>query len=99
MPVILATQEAQIRRIAVQSQPRQIVGETLSRKKNHKNWAGGVAQREGLEFKLQHCKKKEKEKKYIICICGDIIVTPSVQLVNANKKFTENILSTKSQYK
>jgi hypothetical protein len=29
-PVILATQEAEIRRIAVQSQPRQIVHETLS---------------------------------------------------------------------
>jgi hypothetical protein len=31
-PVILATQEAEIRRIAVQSQPRQIICETLSRK-------------------------------------------------------------------
>jgi hypothetical protein len=30
MPVILATQEADIRRITVQSQPRQIVPETLS---------------------------------------------------------------------
>jgi hypothetical protein len=35
MPVILATQEAEIRRIAVQSQPRQIVRETLSQKKTH----------------------------------------------------------------
>jgi hypothetical protein len=33
MPVILATQEAEIRRIAVQSQPGQIVHETLSQKK------------------------------------------------------------------
>jgi hypothetical protein len=32
MPVILATQEADIRRITVRSQPRQIVLETLSRK-------------------------------------------------------------------
>jgi hypothetical protein len=31
-PVILATQEAQIRRIEVRSQPEQIVCETLSRK-------------------------------------------------------------------
>jgi hypothetical protein len=31
-PVILATQEAEIRRITVQSQPRQIVLEILSRK-------------------------------------------------------------------
>jgi hypothetical protein len=30
MPVILATQEAEIRRIEVQSQPRQIVHQTLS---------------------------------------------------------------------
>jgi hypothetical protein len=43
-PVILASQEAEIRRIAVQSLPRQIVQETLSQKtlsqKNKKkNWA------------------------------------------------------------
>jgi hypothetical protein len=31
-PVILATQEEEIRRIAVPSQPRQIVQETLSQK-------------------------------------------------------------------
>jgi hypothetical protein len=33
MPIVLATQEAEIRRIMIQSQPRQIVCETLSRKK------------------------------------------------------------------
>jgi hypothetical protein len=33
MPVILATQEAKIRRIAVRSQPGQIVLENISRKK------------------------------------------------------------------
>jgi hypothetical protein len=33
MPVILATEEAEIRRIMVRSQPGQIVCETLSRKK------------------------------------------------------------------
>jgi hypothetical protein len=32
MPVILATQEAKIRRIEVRSQPGQIVHQTLSRK-------------------------------------------------------------------
>jgi hypothetical protein len=31
-PVVLATQEAEIRRITVQNQPRQIVRETLSQK-------------------------------------------------------------------
>jgi hypothetical protein len=39
MPVILAIQEAEIRRIAVRSQLEQIVCEILSRKKiNHKKW-------------------------------------------------------------
>jgi hypothetical protein len=36
MPVILAAREAEIRRIAVQSQPVQIVCETISRKTLHK---------------------------------------------------------------
>jgi hypothetical protein len=43
MPVILATQEAQIRRIAVRSQFRQI-----------KKKAGDMAQGEGPEFKPQY---------------------------------------------
>jgi hypothetical protein len=60
MPVILATQETEIRRIMVQSQPRQIVHKTLFRKTLHKNRAGGVAQGEGPEFKPQyHLKKKQ----------------------------------------
>jgi hypothetical protein len=53
MPVILATQEAEVRRITVQSQPRHIVHETLSRKTLYKNKAGRVAQGEGPEFKPQ----------------------------------------------
>jgi hypothetical protein len=43
-PVILATQEAEIRRIAVQSQPRQIVCELLSQKtlpQNRAEWWSG----------------------------------------------------------
>jgi hypothetical protein len=71
-PVILATQEAEIRRIAVQSQPRQIVHETLSRKTLHKNRAGGVAQGEGPEFKPQYHKKKKKKKTH-----GKLIKTKS----------------------
>jgi hypothetical protein len=35
MLVILATKEADMRRIVVQSQPRQIVNETKSQKKTH----------------------------------------------------------------
>jgi hypothetical protein len=37
-PVILSTQEAEIRRITVRSQPRQIVHKTLSLKTYHKKW-------------------------------------------------------------
>jgi hypothetical protein len=50
---------AEIRRIVVQSQPGQIVRETLSQKTLHKNRAGGVAQGEGREFKPQYWKKKK----------------------------------------
>jgi hypothetical protein len=38
MPVIPATQEAKIRRIMVQSQPRQIVLKTLFQKLPNKKW-------------------------------------------------------------
>jgi hypothetical protein len=61
MPVahtlILATQEAEIRRITVQSQPRQIVSETLFQKSPSQKTIGGVAQGVGPEFKPQHCNK------------------------------------------
>jgi hypothetical protein len=57
-PVILATQEAEIRRTVVQSQSRQIVLKTLSQKTLHKNRAGGMTQGEGPEFKPQYRKKK-----------------------------------------
>jgi hypothetical protein len=53
-PVILAIQEAEIRRIVVRSHLGQIVHETLSQKTCHKNRAGRVAQGEGLEFKPQY---------------------------------------------
>jgi hypothetical protein len=56
MPVILATQEAEIRRIVVLSQPGQIVSETLSQKNPSKNRAGGVAQDVDPDFKTQYCK-------------------------------------------
>jgi hypothetical protein len=59
-PVILDTQEEEIRRIVVQSHPRQIVTKTLSQKLLHKNRAGGVAQGEDPEVKFQYHKKKKK---------------------------------------
>jgi hypothetical protein len=60
MPVILATQEAEIRRIMVRSHPGQ---KTQSQKR-----AGGVAQGVGPAFKLQYCKKKKKKKFPILTI-------------------------------
>jgi hypothetical protein len=60
MPIILATLEAEIKRIAVRSQRGQIVCDNLSQKNRiTKNWAGGVAQDEGPEFKPQYHKKKK----------------------------------------
>jgi hypothetical protein len=62
MPVILAIQETEIRRITVQSQPQQIVLKALFQKTITKNWAGGVAQGEGPEFKPQNCREAERER-------------------------------------
>jgi single-stranded DNA-specific DHH superfamily exonuclease len=61
--MILATQEAEIRRIEVRSQPGQILRETLSRKHPLQKRTGGVAQGVGPEFKPQNCKKKKERKK------------------------------------
>jgi hypothetical protein len=62
MPVILATQEAEIRRIVVQSHLGQTVHKTLSQKKPSQKRAGGVPQGVGLEFKPQYCKTKQQNK-------------------------------------
>jgi uncharacterized protein YcfJ len=63
MPVILAIQKAENVRIVVRSQPRQIVRETLSQRKNpSQERAGGVAVGVCTEVKSQyHAKKKEKK--------------------------------------
>jgi hypothetical protein len=63
MPVILATQKAEIWRIAVQSQPGQIVLKILSQKKPIQKWTDGVIQSIGPEFKPQYCKKRKKQNK------------------------------------
>jgi hypothetical protein len=62
-PIVLATQEAEIKRITVQRQPGQIVCETLSRKKPSQKRAGGVAQGVGPEFKPQYHQKKRRRKR------------------------------------
>jgi hypothetical protein len=64
MLVILAAEEADIRKIKVQSQPGQIMCESLSQKKkkkkkkshHKKERAGGVAQGIGPEFKPHYQK-------------------------------------------
>jgi hypothetical protein len=77
-PVILATQEAEIRRIMVQSQPRQMVLETLSRKNLHKNNVGGLAQEEGPEFKPQcHRKRRKRKRKSMFFIISHLIPQPT----------------------
>jgi hypothetical protein len=57
--IILATQEAEICRIAAQSQPRHIVLENLSQKNSSHKGAGVMAQVVGPEFKPQYRKKKK----------------------------------------
>jgi hypothetical protein len=59
MPVNLATQEAKIRKISVQSQHGQIVLKTISQKYPSQKRADGVAQGIGHEFKSQYYKKKK----------------------------------------
>jgi hypothetical protein len=64
MPIILATQEAEIRGNSIQSQPGQIAPKILSQKntsqtKEKKKKAGGVVQGVGLEFKPSTEKKKK----------------------------------------
>jgi hypothetical protein len=57
-PVIPATQEAEIRRNEVPSQPKLIV----SRKYPTEKRAGRVTQGVGPEFKSQYCQEKKKRK-------------------------------------
>jgi hypothetical protein len=70
-PVILATQEAEIRRIAVRSQPWQIVHEALSRKTLHKKRAGGVAQGVGPKIKPPVLQEKKRKKGQG---CGSVVI-------------------------
>jgi hypothetical protein len=59
MPILLATQEAEIMRIKVRSQPGQKILETLSQKNTSLERAGGVAPGIGPEFKPHyHTHKK-----------------------------------------
>jgi hypothetical protein len=90
VPIILATQEAKIRRIEVQSQPGQISSrDPISKILNTKR-SGGVPQ--GPEFKLQYCQKKkeeeEKKKKtiYMKAYCNQMLRTGEEGILKAAKK-------------
>jgi hypothetical protein len=48
--------------IVIQSQPGEIVGETLSQKNTSQKRAGGVAQGEDPEVKTQYCKNRKNTK-------------------------------------
>jgi hypothetical protein len=62
LPIILATQEAEIRRMQFEASPGKIVCKTLSRKKKKSQKRdGGVAQGVDPEFKPQYCQKKKKK--------------------------------------
>jgi hypothetical protein len=65
MPVILASQEAEIRRTEVQSQPGEKSLRNPVLKKAHQKRAGRMAQSVGQEFKPQCHKKKKKKKRQI----------------------------------
>jgi hypothetical protein len=68
-PIILDTQEAEVRRISVQSQPGHIVcKKILSQKNPPQKRAGGVAQSVSPEFKPQYHTKKKKKIKHLFMI-------------------------------
>jgi hypothetical protein len=60
--VILATPEAEIRRILVQSQPLANSSKDLFLKKKSQKRVGGVVQGVDPEFKSQYCKKRKKSQ-------------------------------------
>jgi hypothetical protein len=65
MSIILATQETEIRRIAVRSQPWQIVRETLSQKTlSQKIGLVEWLKVKALSSSSKHYKKKGKEKEW-----------------------------------
>jgi hypothetical protein len=60
MPIILATQEAEIRRIMIQSQPGQIVYKTLPQQKNITKMGWWNLKMQSLNSKPSTAKRKKK---------------------------------------
>jgi hypothetical protein len=82
MPVIIPTQEAEIRRITVQSQPGQIVHETLSQKYSTQKMAGRVPQ------VVEHLRSK----------CENLSSNPSTTTTKKKKKFMYKSLVPRGYY-
>jgi hypothetical protein len=71
--VILATQEAETRRIRVQSQPGHIVHETLSQKTLHKNKAS-----RWFKVKALSSNPSTTKKKVVNLRVGYFLLSPSI---------------------
>jgi hypothetical protein len=84
MLVILATQEAEIRRIKVWSQPGQIVLRNLSWKYPSQKRADGVAQGEDPEFKSHYHKNKQTIKKPQLLWLNSYVGWDVVQISSPN---------------
>jgi hypothetical protein len=68
MPVILATQEAEIRGLQFKASPcRQFERPYLKKKNKSQKSAGVVAQGDGPDFKPQYSKKKKKKGISVFC--------------------------------
>jgi hypothetical protein len=74
MPVMLASQVAEIRRIAVRSQPGQIVCKTLSRKTHHKKGLLEWLKVKALSSSPSTKKKKEKNLTFLNLTMGGQII-------------------------
>jgi hypothetical protein len=89
MPIILATQEAEIRRIVVQSQPWQIVQEIPSQKNPSLKRDGGVTQVvQPLPCKVRSWVQTPKPKKqqhykhsHLKAFCGDRVSTIPLYII------------------
>jgi hypothetical protein len=76
MPVILATWEAEIKRIKFRGQPVQIVGETQISKITRAKWTGGMAQAvEHLlcKHKILQKTRQNKNASELSCHCHTIL--------------------------
>jgi hypothetical protein len=82
-PIILATWEAEIRWILVQSQPRKIVLETPISKTTRTKWTGGVAQ-------AADC---------LLCKCETLSSNPSPTKKKQNKENIKNTFICSHQVK